>query len=67
MASMNTIWRHCKVCKRQTKHSKQGTNHILHLLITLFTCGAWVFVWGFLLLCDVLTPYHCEECGKAKL
>lgn len=20
-------------------------NHVLHLLITLFTCGMWVFVW----------------------
>lgn len=21
------------------------TNHILHLLLTVFTCGLWLFVW----------------------
>lgn len=23
-------------------------NHVLHLLIAIFTCGLWVFVWAFL-------------------
>lgn len=25
---------------------KKTTNHILHLLMCIVTCGLWVFVWG---------------------
>lgn len=25
---------------------KKSTNHILHLLMCIPTCGLWVFVWG---------------------
>ncbi|HEF4758053.1 TPA: hypothetical protein SAN82_000437 [Pseudomonas putida] len=25
---------------------KKTTNHILHLLMCVVTCGLWVFVWG---------------------
>lgn len=24
----------------------EKTNHVLHLLISIFTCGCWVFVWA---------------------
>jgi hypothetical protein len=26
----------------------EKVNHILHLLISVFTCGAWLLVWGYL-------------------
>jgi len=35
-------------------------NHILHLLVCLFSCGAWVIVW--LLLSCGGTLYVCPDC-----
>jgi hypothetical protein len=29
----------------QTTYVPATTNHVLHLLLTLFTCGAWGLVW----------------------
>lgn len=29
----------------QTTYSPKRTNHVLHLLLTMGTCGAWGFVW----------------------
>jgi hypothetical protein len=26
--------------------SQKKTNHILHLLLCIPTCGLWLFVWG---------------------
>lgn len=32
--------------QRQVTYVPKRTNHLLHLLLTLFTCGAWGFVWA---------------------
>jgi hypothetical protein len=28
-----------------TTYTRKKTNHLLHLILTIFTCGAWAFVW----------------------
>lgn len=33
-----------------TEWPKSPVNHVLHLLITVFTVGLWFFVWMFLIL-----------------
>jgi len=35
----------CPNCQRNVVAQRPKTNHILHFLITVFTCGAWVVVW----------------------
>ena len=58
-----TLW--CNHCQRNTGHTRQGVNHILHFLITMFTCGAWVFVWILLGLTASSNSSHCVNCGTA--
>ena len=35
----------CAQCKKRVVVFRQGTNHILHLILTLITFGLWVIVW----------------------
>lgn len=42
---------------------KQGVNHVLHLLLSLVTCGIWVFMWIFLTMKNSANPYRCPHCG----
>jgi hypothetical protein len=37
--------RHCQRCKCKVLAERPATNHILHLLLTVATCGLWLFVW----------------------
>jgi ribosomal protein S27AE len=38
-----------------------AVNHVLHLLITLFSCGGWALVWFFL--CNTRGYARCGSCG----
>jgi hypothetical protein len=51
----------CPLCKRQVRTVRNGTNHILHLLLSFFTLGFWLPVWV-----NIATrkqPDICNECG----
>ena len=37
--------RYCRHCGRKTPHSVNKCNHILHFLITILFCGAWLPIW----------------------
>ena len=48
--SLNELREHRKniqldMSKIERELSKSNTNHILHLLFTLITCGFWLLVW----------------------
>ena len=51
----------CSACNRKTLIRQQTPNHILHLLITLGTCGFWAIIWLFLVAFG--EPWRCHECG----
>ena len=52
---------YCTHCQKQVLIKRKGTNHILHLLLTLFTGGIWLIVW---ILCAVkVGGWHCSRCG----
>jgi hypothetical protein len=51
----------CKSCNKQSLLQREKTNHILHFLLTLFTCGAWVVVWA--LLSIKIGGWRCAVCG----
>lgn len=51
----------CKQCNKQVMTTRPGVNHILHFLITIFTCGAWVLIW--IGLCIKFGGWKCSSCG----
>ena len=52
---------YCQTCQKQTLHRTEQTNHVLHFLLGLFTCGLW---WGLWLLMGVAAkPWRCTLCG----
>ena len=58
-----TTQRYCLSCDRPVLAEKQRPNHILHLILSLLTCGLWLIVW--LLLSLPSTP-RCPHCGSRK-
>jgi len=54
---------YCTTCSRSVLAVRNETNHVLHLLLTLVTCGLWFIVWvmvaGF---SDA--SFRCPECGS---
>ena len=59
-----TLW--CNRCQRNTGHVQEGVSHVLHFLITIFTCGLWAFAWfGITLMAYYFNDAHCTICGKA--
>lgn len=54
---------YCATCQRQTLHSKEKPNHLLHLVLSVLTVGIWaIFVW----LPATLKPERgrCTFCGS---
>ena len=59
--SDETTFDFCKRCGRQVMISRPGTNHILHLLLTILTCGFWLVIW---ILCSIkIGGWRCTQCG----
>lgn len=54
------LW--CETCGEKTKAERRPVNHILHLLLTLCTCGFWLPVW--VLIAASSRPWTCSECGS---
>lgn len=53
--------KYCKRCVKQVLSRRKGTNHILHLLLSLITGGLWIIVWIF---CDIkIGGWRCAQCG----
>ena len=40
---------------------RPGTNHILHLILTLVTFGMWLVVW--VLISIKIGGWRCSQCG----
>lgn len=54
--------RWCPLCKRDVLAVGESPNHVLHLLLTLVTCGLWGIVWG-LVAAGAIGGYRCGKCG----
>lgn len=63
---MHVTRRFCPDCGQQRPFEKRTRNHVLHLLLTVFTFGIWLPIWLLLMLATMVTPYRCRECGKAR-
>jgi hypothetical protein len=58
-AQQTTKW--CRGCNRQVLAARRGTNHVLHLLLTIFTGGLWGIVW--ILSAVKIGGWRCQACG----
>lgn len=55
----------CPACGRNVLARRKSTNHILHFLITVLSCGLWIFVW---MGSSVrFGGWRCTICGNASL
>lgn len=54
--------RYCPDCDTYVLARRRAPNHVLHLLITICTAGAWAFVW--LLVSLPTGRFRCPNCGQ---
>ena len=54
--------KYCHYCQRMTLHSREGVNHLLHLILTILTSGLWLLVWIALIVMSKFRPWYCEVC-----
>jgi hypothetical protein len=55
---------YCATCGRQTLHTKERVNHILHLILSVLTAGLWIPVWIFLGATNSAERTRCSVCGS---
>lgn len=55
--------RYCPEDDRMVLAEKPGTNHVLHLILTLLTVGFWVIIWVMVSLNNASNSYRCPHCG----
>lgn len=64
MPTTNTML-NCVKCQKKTLHIEQTINHILHLLLSVFTAGFWIIAWIIIAIThDKKT--QCTNCGHNK-
>lgn len=61
--SMIQTQKYCRTCGQKRLFVKPGTNHILHLLLTVITLGCWIVIWILDGLCHALSRGRCTQCG----
>ena len=57
---------YCQECKAHTLVKRNGVNHILHLLLSVFTVALWVPIWIFLCLFKQ-GGWRCQQCGSDQI
>lgn len=55
----------CKNCNKRVVVFRKGTNHILHLILTLVTFGVWLIVWFGVSV--KFGGWRCVECGSTSV
>jgi len=53
---------YCPVCQQQRLFTRQEMNQVPHLLVTLFSCGLYFFIW-LLIYATYNAKFHCAQCG----
>ena len=65
MASHDVCRKYCKECDQNIMAERKGTNHVLHLILSLITAGGWLIIW--LLASIKFGGWWCPQCGGRKL
>jgi hypothetical protein len=65
MAQFEETRKFCQSCNRNVIAKRKGTNHILHLLLTVLTAGFWLIIWiGSSIKAG---GWYCGACGDRAL
>ena len=54
---------YCYRCQRNVLAIGRTPNHVLHLLLSLVTCGIWLLIWP-LVAAWSIGGYRCLRCGS---
>ncbi len=58
----------CAVCDSVLPHTQEMPSHVMHLLLTLFTAGAWLVIWLLIAMSNRGgDPATCSKCGNRRL
>ena len=55
----------CEARNKSVMVRRKGTNHILHLILSLLTAGLWVIVW--IMVSVKIGGWRCSQCGSTKV
>jgi len=56
--------RYCRLCGKQVATKKKyEVNHLIHLILTLVTCGLWAPFWIVACILSVFQGEVCAFCG----
>jgi hypothetical protein len=55
--------KYCKDCEQKVLAVRPGTNHVLHLLLTICTAGLWLIIW--VLVSAKIGGWKCPICGRS--
>ena len=61
--ALKTTGKYCRHCQARVMAQANKPNHILHLLLSVFTAGLWLLVWLVLVLLAA-GNYRCTRCGN---
>lgn len=56
---------YCDNCEKSVVVFRKGTNHILHLLMSVVTAGFWLIIW--VLSAIKFGGWRCTECGSTRV
>lgn len=62
-----TTRRNCRTCGQKRLFAKEKQSNVLHLLLTVLTCGLWLPVWLLVAVLVAFRPYRCTVCGEGGL
>ncbi len=54
---------YCKHCDKKVMLQRSGTNHILHVILSVLTAGIWIPIW--ILTSIKVGGWRCKECGSS--
>ena len=55
----------CTDCRKRVVVFRKGTNHILHLILSVLTAGLWLIVWFGSAI--KFGGWRCTECGSTRV
>jgi len=53
----------CTLCQKQVLIKRDGPNHVLHLILTICTCGFWAVIWILMAISAACGKWRCSQCG----
>jgi hypothetical protein len=59
---MDQTQKYCEACGKNVLAVREGPNHVLHLILSIFTFGAWIIVW--FLMSIRIGGWRCSQCGE---